>query len=81
MSILVTQDIAETSQTEAGFIEVGYISSVHGLQGEVRVNPSTGFPELRFSTVELRYIILCFLFTPESCKVKTLFFFSQEKDG
>uniref|UniRef100_A0A1D1YP83 Ribosome maturation factor RimM n=2 Tax=Anthurium amnicola TaxID=1678845 RepID=A0A1D1YP83_9ARAE len=30
------------------FIEVGYISSVHALRGEVRVKPSTDFPELRF---------------------------------
>ncbi|KAL1805730.1 hypothetical protein ACET3Z_028798 [Daucus carota] len=52
----VTQDIAETSQNESGFIEVGYISSVHGLQGEVRVNPSTGFPELRFSTPGKRWL-------------------------
>ncbi|KAK1378499.1 Translation protein, beta-barrel domain containing protein [Heracleum sosnowskyi] len=51
-----TQDIAETSQAESGFIEVGYISSVHGLQGEVRVNPSTGFPELRFSTPGKRWL-------------------------
>lgn len=46
-----TQEIVETSKAEPGFVEIGYISSVHGLQGEVRVKTSTDFPELRFSKV------------------------------
>lgn len=37
---------------ESVSVEVGYISNVHGLQGEVRVKPSTDFPELRFSKVK-----------------------------
>lgn len=46
-----TQEIVETSKAEPGFVEIGYISSVHGLEGEVRVKSSTDFPELRFSKV------------------------------
>ncbi|KAF3449854.1 hypothetical protein FNV43_RR05933 [Rhamnella rubrinervis] len=37
-------------------VEVGYISNVHGLQGEVRVKPSTDFPELRFSKAGRRWL-------------------------
>lgn len=37
---------------EQEFIETGYICSVHGLQGEVRVKTATDFPELRFCQVE-----------------------------
>lgn len=36
---------------EAKFVEVGYVSSTHGIKGELRVMPSTDFPELRFCTV------------------------------
>lgn len=43
-----TKEIVETSQNESDFVEIGYISRVHGLQGEVRVKPDTDFPELRF---------------------------------
>ncbi|GMP73956.1 hypothetical protein CsSME_00031523 [Camellia sinensis var. sinensis] len=43
------QESIETSKGEPGFVEIGYICSVHGLQGEVRVKPNTDFPELRFS--------------------------------
>ncbi|KAL7243316.1 hypothetical protein ACSBR1_015668 [Camellia fascicularis] len=44
-----TQESIETSKGVPGFVEIGYICSVHGLQGEVRVKPNTDFPELRFS--------------------------------
>lgn len=47
-----TQEHVEAATTESGSIEVGYVSNVHGLQGEVRVKPSTDFPELRFSKVK-----------------------------
>lgn len=47
-----TQETLETSKTESGFVEIGYISNVHGLEGEIRVKTSTGFPELRFSKVK-----------------------------
>ncbi|GMP73958.1 hypothetical protein CsSME_00031523 [Camellia sinensis var. sinensis] len=46
------QESIETSKGEPGFVEIGYICSVHGLQGEVRVKPNTDFPELRFSKGE-----------------------------
>lgn len=42
----------EASETEGNFVETGYIYSVHGLQGEVRVKATTDFPELRFSEVK-----------------------------
>lgn len=49
--ISATQERVETADTGSGFVEVGYICNVHGLQGETRVKPSTDFPELRFSKV------------------------------
>ncbi|XP_041027992.1 uncharacterized protein LOC121267962 isoform X1 [Juglans microcarpa x Juglans regia] len=51
-----TQEAVETSKTELGFIDIGYISSVHGLQGEIRVKTSTDFPELRFSEPGRRWL-------------------------
>lgn len=49
----------EASETEGLFVETGYIYSVHGLQGEVRVKATTDFPELRFSQVEsIRNLIM-----------------------
>lgn len=44
-------EFAERPKVESEFVEIGYICSVHGLQGEVRVKPRTDFPELRFSKV------------------------------
>lgn len=49
--VSATEEHVETAKTESGFVEVGYISNVHGLQGEARVRPSTDFPELRFCEV------------------------------
>ncbi|XP_021685587.2 uncharacterized protein LOC110668570 isoform X2 [Hevea brasiliensis] len=51
-----TQEIVETANSGAGFVEVGYISSVHGLLGEICVKPSTDFPELRFSKPGRRWL-------------------------
>ncbi|CAM8924222.1 unnamed protein product [Rhodiola kirilowii] len=41
---------------EGAFVEIGYISSVHGLQGEVRVKSMTDFQELRFSQPGKRWL-------------------------
>ncbi|XP_065021659.1 uncharacterized protein LOC103996141 isoform X3 [Musa acuminata AAA Group] len=41
---------------EAKFVEVGYVSSTHGIKGELRVMPSTDFPELRFCTPGTRWL-------------------------
>lgn len=49
--ISATSEIFEIVEAPSGFIEIGYISNVHGTEGEVRVKPTTDFPELRFSTV------------------------------
>ncbi|KAK4858116.1 hypothetical protein QYF36_011284 [Acer negundo] len=51
-----TQEIVETSTTGSEFVEVGYLSRVHGLQGEICVKPSTDFPELRFSNPGRRWL-------------------------
>ncbi|XP_076939991.1 uncharacterized protein LOC143608998 [Bidens hawaiensis] len=51
-----TQETVEVSEIDSQFVEIGYISSVHGLQGEVRVKPSTDFPELRFSEPGRRWL-------------------------
>lgn len=54
-----TQELAvvvETAKSESEFVEIGYLSSVHGLQGEIYVKPSTDFPELRFSKPGRRWL-------------------------
>lgn len=51
LAISATQEHVETAETDLGFVEVGYISNVHGLQGEARMKPNTDFPELRFCEV------------------------------
>ncbi|XP_057950319.1 uncharacterized protein LOC131145195 [Malania oleifera] len=51
-----TQEIVETSESESGFVEVGYISNAHGLQGEIAVKPNTDFPELRLSKPGRRWL-------------------------
>lgn len=43
-------------EVQEHFTEVGYISKVHGLQGELRVKPNTGFPQLRFSEPGKRWL-------------------------
>ncbi|XP_019461440.1 PREDICTED: uncharacterized protein LOC109360777 [Lupinus angustifolius] len=39
-----------------GFIDIGYLSNVHGLQGQICVKPTTDFPQLRFSTPGTRWL-------------------------
>ncbi|XP_071696856.1 uncharacterized protein [Rutidosis leptorrhynchoides] len=51
-----TVEVIETSDSQSQFVEIGYISSVHGLQGEVRVKPNTDFPEMRFSEPGRRWL-------------------------
>ncbi|KAK1420322.1 hypothetical protein QVD17_21829 [Tagetes erecta] len=51
-----TEVTVEVGDIESRFVEIGYISSVHGLQGEVRVKPNTDFPELRFSEPGRRWL-------------------------
>ncbi|KAJ6822273.1 uncharacterized protein M6B38_388560 [Iris pallida] len=46
----------DREEKEEGFVEVGYISKVHGLKGELRVKPTTDFPELRFSQPGRRWL-------------------------
>ncbi|XP_010247556.1 PREDICTED: uncharacterized protein LOC104590543 [Nelumbo nucifera] len=50
------EEAVETSSDESKFIEIGYISTVHGIQGELRVKPTTDFPELRFATPGSRWL-------------------------
>ncbi|KAF7840404.1 Ribosome maturation factor rimM [Senna tora] len=51
-----TEEIVDTSNSGSGFVDIGYIASVHGVQGEIRVKPSTDFPELRFSQPGKRWL-------------------------
>ncbi|GJS27145.1 16S rRNA processing protein RimM [Tanacetum coccineum] len=51
-----TQETVEVDKTDSQFVEIGYISSVHGLQGEVRVKPNTDFPEMRLSEPGKRWL-------------------------
>ncbi|XP_027345168.1 uncharacterized protein LOC113857449 [Abrus precatorius] len=53
--VVIENDDAN-GNTEPGFVNIGYISGVHGLQGEIRVKPVTGFPQLRFSTPGRRWL-------------------------
>ena len=65
-SVLGTEVIMETTLEESDFVDIGYISDVHGLQGEIRVKHNTGFPNLRFGTVgilavwKVSYLLLFF---------------------
>ncbi|XP_015958092.1 uncharacterized protein LOC107482195 isoform X2 [Arachis duranensis] len=50
------EPLLHTPTNESTFIDIGYISSVHGLHGELRVKPTTDFPQLRFSTPGRRWL-------------------------
>ncbi|XP_043699697.1 uncharacterized protein LOC122650353 [Telopea speciosissima] len=52
----VIEEVVETSTNESEFVEIGYIAAAHGLQGELRVQPSTDFPELRFTQPGKRWL-------------------------
>ncbi|MFQ6625932.1 hypothetical protein Gotur_005250 [Gossypium turneri] len=51
-----TKEMIEASQNLSSFVEIGYISSVHGLQGEIYIRPNTDFPELRFCKAGRRWL-------------------------
>ncbi|KAK7399729.1 hypothetical protein VNO78_10918 [Psophocarpus tetragonolobus] len=55
-SLAATAEEVVIDNEEQGFVNIGYISSVHGIQGEVRVKPATDFPQLRFSTPGRRWL-------------------------
>lgn len=57
IQLTATEEIVDTSNSGSGFVGIGYISGVHGLQGEIRVKPSTDFPELRFLQVKLHKLL------------------------
>ncbi|MED6159293.1 hypothetical protein PIB30_040977 [Stylosanthes scabra] len=50
------EPLLDATSNEPIFIDIGYISSVHGLHGELRVKPTTDFPQLRFSTPGRRWL-------------------------
>ncbi|KAL4289826.1 hypothetical protein GQ457_14G008750 [Hibiscus cannabinus] len=51
-----TEEIIEASKDASSFVEIGYISSVHGLQGQLCIKPNTDFPELRFCKAGRRWL-------------------------
>ncbi|XVF40221.1 hypothetical protein PTKIN_Ptkin01aG0094200 [Pterospermum kingtungense] len=51
-----TEEMREASKDVSGFVEIGFLSSVHGLQGEICVKPNTDFPELRFCKAGRRWL-------------------------
>ncbi|KAL6546432.1 hypothetical protein OROMI_022153 [Orobanche minor] len=53
---IVNSTALQTNSSALGFVETGYICGVHGFQGEVRVKPSTDFPDLRFSKPGTRWL-------------------------
>ncbi|ERN02797.1 uncharacterized protein LOC18430919 isoform X1 [Amborella trichopoda] len=46
----------ETITGDSDFIQIGYICNVHGLKGELRVKPTTDFPELRLAQPGRRWL-------------------------
>ncbi|GKU94269.1 hypothetical protein SLEP1_g7788 [Rubroshorea leprosula] len=44
------------TEIASGFVEIGFILGVHGIQGEVCVKPNTSFPELRFCKAGRRWL-------------------------
>ncbi|XP_056684001.1 uncharacterized protein [Spinacia oleracea] len=55
-SASAAEEIAETSSKDLDFVEIGYVSDVHGLEGEIRVKHNTDFPDLRFGTPGKRWL-------------------------
>ncbi|KAM7271217.1 hypothetical protein ACFE04_030431 [Oxalis oulophora] len=58
-----TREIVETAENDSvtvddgrNFIETGYISNTHGIQGEVCIRPNTDFPDLRFGEPGIRWL-------------------------
>ncbi|CAH2046207.1 unnamed protein product [Thlaspi arvense] len=52
-----TQEAVETSSNIGlDLVEVGFLSGVHGLQGEICIKPNTDFPDLRFSKPGRRWL-------------------------
>ncbi|XP_022715665.1 uncharacterized protein LOC111274909 isoform X2 [Durio zibethinus] len=51
-----TEEMIQASKNVSGFVAIGFVSSVHGLQGEICIKPSTDFPELRFCKAGRRWI-------------------------
>jgi len=52
-----TDEAVETSSNSGlDLVEVGFLSGVHGLQGEICIKPNTDFPDLRFSKPGRRWL-------------------------
>ncbi|RID60467.1 hypothetical protein BRARA_F03621 [Brassica rapa] len=52
-----TEEVIETSSdSKLDLVEVGFLSGVHGLQGEICIKPNTDFPDLRFSKPGRRWL-------------------------
>ncbi|CAN1847210.1 Ribosome maturation factor RimM [Linum perenne] len=51
-----TMDAVETDKSGSELVEVGYVSSVHGVHGEICLQPSTDFAELRLATPGRRWL-------------------------
>ncbi|KAK3134815.1 hypothetical protein QOZ80_5BG0411040 [Eleusine coracana subsp. coracana] len=49
-------DEQDYDEEEVELVEVGYVSGVHGVRGDVLVTPRTDFPELRFATPGKRWL-------------------------
>ncbi|XVF25537.1 hypothetical protein REPUB_Repub13aG0220700 [Reevesia pubescens] len=50
------KEMIEASKNVSAFVEIGFLSSVHGLQGEICIKPKTDFPELRFCKAGRRWL-------------------------
>ncbi|MBA0637263.1 hypothetical protein Godav_025498, partial [Gossypium davidsonii] len=61
MATSATKKMIEASKNLSSFVEIGYISSVHGIQGEICIKPNTDFPELWFCKAGRRWLKQQFL--------------------
>ncbi|XP_021764162.1 uncharacterized protein LOC110728807 isoform X1 [Chenopodium quinoa] len=55
-SASAAEEIIEENNGDLDFVEIGYVSNVHGLDGEIRVKHNTDFPDLRFGTPGKRWL-------------------------
>ncbi|KAI5384817.1 hypothetical protein KIW84_071706, partial [Lathyrus oleraceus] len=53
---VVVETGLSNGHNEPRFIDIGYVSGVHGFRGDVRVKHNTDFPQLRFSTPGRRWL-------------------------
>ncbi|KAJ7515185.1 hypothetical protein O6H91_22G004100 [Diphasiastrum complanatum] len=57
--MLVTLEQGDLQKKEEDFVEVGVITGIHGISGELHIRSTTDFPEERFEKPGLRWLKMC----------------------